>query len=77
VRKLWSTARQLLVLSNDSEWLESRRKLDKDWVNQLKGIQLKYKDIIAQCKEKPYPKIKTFIEEKEKGRSGLTRLQLS
>ena len=48
-----------------SEWLETRRKLEKDWVNALKGVHLKLKEIIESCKAKKYAKIDKFLEEKE------------
>ena len=60
-------AKDLLVVSYQEEWLESRRKLEKDWVNKLKGVQLKYQEIITETKKKTYPKLNEWLSEREKG----------
>lgn len=51
----------------ESEWLDSRRKLNKDWTNTLKGVQLKYKEIWADLKEKRIEKANSFIQKHESG----------
>ena len=47
--------------------MESRRKLDKDWVNQLKGVQLKYKEICESAKGLKHEGVREWVCEKEKG----------
>lgn len=66
----------LLCLS--SEWLESRRKLDKDWVNKFKGVTLKYQDIVKSAKEKKYSAVTDFLQSRDKGKKSPqpSRLQL-
>ena len=42
--------------------------MDKDWVNQLKGVQLKYEEILATCKSLDYEDLRQLLQRVEKGR---------
>jgi hypothetical protein len=47
--------------------LDSRRKLSKDWTNTLKGVQLKYKDIWSELKDKRIEKAESLMKKHENG----------
>lgn len=72
MKTYWSIVRQSLVSLSHQEWLQDRRKLEKNWVDSLKASHIKLEELVKKAKEKNYPSVNDWLKEKENDKGGLS-----